>query len=375
MKRIVRLTLPLALGGLLASCGMSPQERFERGKASYAAHKYNEARVDFSAVLQSEPENAAAMGRLVHTFLAMENPVAAQGMLDRMADLGKLPPDAAVLYADADYRLGDFDKAISRVENIKSSEAYRILANSLLATGKEDTAVEAFAKGRNAPGPKGDLLAANVQYLLVRGKYAQATELANLAIRYRPVTHDSYMAMGNVATSQKRPKEALVWYTRALKAYPESRSALIARITTLGMLERYDELRPLLKSALARSSNDPELIYLDAVLAAEGGKWDKVRDLLQPMEMNLSNMPMANMLYSKAMMELGHGEQARIRLSSQLLRDPGNRDVRLLLAQAKMAVGDADGAVETLQPVVDGNDATKEERALFAKAEAAAGGA
>lgn len=68
-------------------------------------------------------------------------------------------------------------------------------------------------------------------------------------------------------------------------------------------------------------------------------------------------------------MRLGQVEQARTRLSSQLLREPDNRRVRLLLGEAKLTAMDPEGALVVLAPIADLPDASAQERAMLAKAE------
>ena len=83
-------------------------------------------------------------------------------------------------------------------------------------------------------------------------------------------------------------------------------------------------------------------------------------------------MPNSNALYAEALMRLGQADQARVRLTSQLLREPENRRVRVLLGEARLAADDVEGALETLAPVASWTDASKHERELLAEAEARA---
>lgn len=139
-------------------------------------------------------------------------------------------------------------------------------------------------------------------------------------------------------------------------------------------LKRFDQARALVIAGRAASPQDTDLLFFEARLAAEAKNWAKVRDLLQPYETSLETMPLANALYAEALMRLGQKDQARVRLSSQLLREPDNRRVRVLLGEVKLALEDADGALETLAPVADWPDAGARERNLLAEAEARASG-
>lgn len=374
MKRAIRLTFPIAAAVMLASCGLSPEEHFSRGEKALAGHRYNAARIDFLEVLQAEPDHAPAMDRLVQIYLAQGNAIAAKGMLDRMARDGRLSDEAPVYYGEAAL-LGDrFDEALDRVDTLRSAESYRIRALSYLGKGEPERAEEAFAVGRGAPGVNGRLLAAYARYMMGKNELAAARGLAERAARSKPVGQDALIVNAEIAQAQDRNADALEWYDRTLKLYPESRSALLGKIESLGRMGRTDEVRPLVADARKHYPGDPGFIYYEALLAAQDNDWSRVRDLLQPLETVLDGLPLANMLYAKSMLELGHGEQARIRLASQLLREPENRQARLLLAQTQLAVGDTQGAAATLQPVAGREDATREELALVAKVEQAADG-
>ncbi len=375
MNNAIRLTMPILAAGLLASCGPSPKERFERAQQAFAEHRYDAARLDYTSVLREDSTNLEAMDGLVRTFLALENPIAAKGMLDRMARRGGLPDDAPVLYGEAALLATRYDEALQRVKGVNSAGAYRVKALAHLRRGETEEAGQAFMAGQSAPGPKAKLLASYAQYMIAQGEPARAAELAAMAAKAEPFAHDVMIANAEVAMANNRQKDALDWYDRCIKRYPESRAALLGKIAALGSLGQTKKIRPLLDDGLRRFGGDPDFVYFNALLAAENKEWSKVRAILQPLESVLDGLPMANTLYARAMLEMGHAEQARIRLTSQLLRDPDNRNARLLLARAQMALGEPAEAVETLSPLAALSDVTEEERALMAEVWAAASGA
>lgn len=368
MRNIIRSTVPLALALLLAGCGSSPEERLARGEKAYGAHDYATARIDLGSVIQEEPENPRALELQARTFLALADPVAASGMLDRLDRLGKLPKDAAVLRGEIDLMRGRYDDAIETVANNRSAEAYRVKALAHIGKDEPDKAAEAFAAGENAPGNQGRLLADYAGFQLGAGNMSEARRLADLAARQKPRSLNSYLTSGDVLATDNQLEKALKVFEAGQKAYPQSRAPLLGRIRALGALGRVDDLRALVKDSLAKTPDDPDLIYFDARLDALDGNWRAVREKLQAHEHALEQQPEANALYAKALLELGQAEQARLRLSSQLLREPANRQVRLLLGETKLRLGDASGAAETLQPFDEMPNATNEELELLARA-------
>ncbi|NYH94185.1 tetratricopeptide repeat protein [Novosphingobium marinum] len=367
------MTLPLAAAVLLTACGVTPEERFERAQAAFEAHRYSEARLDLVTAIKDDPANVQALEMLARTHLALQDPVSAAAVLDRLAATGKLPADAHNLYAETDLMRGQFDKALERVAGDESAEAFRIRALAHVGREDLDAAAKAFAEGAQARGAKGRLLADYAHFRMAQDDLEGAAKLASKALAEKPEALQAIIVNADVAMARGRTADALRFYDRALAAYPESRAATIGRIGVLGETGRLDEVRTLVSGALERNPQDPDFTYFAALLASEDGDWGKVRKMLQPLEQTLEGRPAANMLYAKAMMELGHAEQARIRLSSLALREPGDRDVTRLLGEAKLKSGDASGALETLRPLAARPDAKPEELALVAKAAREAG--
>jgi tetratricopeptide (TPR) repeat protein len=259
------------------------------------------------------------------------------------------------------------------MESAESAEAYRLMALAYIGKGMPEKSDELFAAGMNAPGEKGRLLADYAHLQLEKGNAKRAAELAGMAAAIKPRVLGSYLVSADIAVADGKPAAALAGYESALQYYPESRAALLGKIGVLGGLGKIEQLRPLVENALEKAPGDTDLLYLKARIAAEDEKWGEVRDILQPFEAQLEGLPLANSLYSKSLIEIGQVEQARMRLNSQILRDPSDRQARMLLAEAKLASDDAKGAVETLRPLAARPDATSEELALVSKAARAAG--
>lgn len=373
MMHATRLGIPFAAALFLAGCGASPEERLARAEKAYAAHDYSAARVDLASIVQETPENARALELLARTYIDLSDPVSADAALKRLARLGKLPKDAPVLDGNIDLLQGRYDDALAAVANDGTAEAWRVRALAHIGKGESDEAVKAFAAGERAPGSRGRLLADYASFQLHAGNLAEARRLADLAASEKPRPLNSYLTSGDLLAASNELGRALAVFEAGMKDYPESRAALVGKIRVLDALGRTDEVRELVAKSLSADPADLGLVYLDARLDALGGKWQKVRDKLQAHEDKLEQQPQANALYAKALLELGQGEQARIRLFSQVLREPGNRQARLLLGETKLRLGDSGGAVETLTPFGAMPGATGEELGLLARAYREAG--
>lgn len=373
MKHSTRMAIPLAAALLLAGCGASPEERLARAEKAYAAHAYSEARVDLASILQEAPENARALELLARTYIDLSDPFSAEAMLKRLTRLGRLPKDAPVLDGNIDLMQGRYDDALAAVANDATAEGWRVRALAHIGKGEADEAAKAFAAGEKAVGSRGRLLADYANFQFKAGNLPEARRLAELAAREKPRPLNSYLTSGDLLAANNELGRALAVFEAGLKDYPESRAALVGRIKVLDTLGRTGEVRELVAKSLSANPDDIDFIYFDARLDALDGKWRKVREKLQAHEDELQRQPHANALYAKALLELGQGEQARLRLSSQLLREPGNRQTRVLLGETELRLGDSAGAIETLKPFAQMPGATPEELGLLARAHKTAG--
>lgn len=346
----------------------------ERGEEALAEHRYSHARPDFQAILQDDPGNARAQAALVRVHIAQDDPTSALAILNDMARRGAQPRDADLLRGEVNLMLGRYDDALAAVARDRSAEAWRIRAIAHTGRNEPEQVLSAFESGLRATGPRARFMADLARFRLERGELQVARDLARQALRADPTNLSALMVSGDAALAAGRFRPALGWYARASRRYPESRPALLGRIAMLGQLKRFDEARRLVTAARAIAPQDTDLLYYEAKIAADTKDWAQARELLQPYETSLESMPVANALYAEALMRLGQEDQARVRLSSQLLREPENRRVRMLLGEAKLAVEDPEGALETLAPVAEWPDASAKERKLLAEAEARASG-
>jgi len=173
------------------------------------------------------------------------------------------------------------------------------------------------------------------------------------------------LVLARVALAEDRPQEALNAYDRILKIYPGRLEVIIGKIGALGDLGRYGQIEPLIAQAEAIEPGNPRLLYFRARLAGERHEWSRVRELLQPRESELDQWPDTQLLYGRALLELGLVAQARARLTPLLLHEPVRPVVRYFLAKAQLADDDPQAAAETLKPIVETPDATAQVLALF----------
>ena len=93
MRRRPIVTISAAAALWLVGCSADPGDQFARAQDAFAAHRYDEARIDLVSALQQEPENVAMLELLARTQLSLGDGEGAQATLDRLA-AGRCPAAA-----------------------------------------------------------------------------------------------------------------------------------------------------------------------------------------------------------------------------------------------------------------------------------------
>lgn len=373
MRRRPIVTISAAAALWLVGCSADPGDQFARAQDAFAAHRYDEARIDLVSALQQEPENVAMLELLARTQLSLGDGEGAQATLDRLAAVDGLPGDAPLLRGEAALLRGQFGEALSAVEDASGAEAWRIRAIARVGQGDPEAAAVAFGEGAALERPTARLLADYAIFALGNGALARARELADRAIAIDRNQIDALLANARVAVAEGDLGTALDAYVAARAAYPENRAALLGEAGVLGDLDRLDEMEQLIERAAEQAPDDPAVVYLRGRLAGERGEWAEVRRLFQLNERRLEGRDDAQILYAEALLELDQSELALARLRPVLRRDPRNVYARRLLTRAMIATGDGAGALSAIRPIADRAEASQTDLVLAARAARLAG--
>lgn len=366
-RNVVIAVLALSLG----ACGISPEERLDRAREAYAAHLFTEARLDLATVLEEDGNDPAALELFARTLLQLGDGEGAAAALHRLHETERVPEDFVTLMAEAELLRGQYAAALDLARTLDTAEGSRIAALAHVGQGDGVAAQQAFEQGLEQEGDRSRLLSDYALFMLAAGDPTAAQRLAEEALELAPLGLDPLIARARVAQARGDLATALADYEAAGQAWPESRAAALGRIGVLGDLGRLAEARPLVADLARRIPGDPDVAYLQARLAAEDADWSEVRAILQSYEAREDARQ--QLLYARALVELGLLEQAMPRLTALLRHAPDNDAVRRLLAHAQLASGDADSALSTIRPLAQGTRSTAADVALLSEAARATG--
>ena len=366
MKKATQFLVATMLAGSLAACSVSPEERLERAQQAFATGDFAAAKIDLTAYLKEKTNDGEALRLLARTQLELGDGEGATNSLERLKSLGNWSDEDTILMAEAALLSGHPNKVAELVAGLDSAEAARVTALAHLANDDSQAAYDAFDKGLGANGPKARLRAEFARFYLSYGDLGAARSMIEAAKGEDPSQVDVQIADAQISAAQGRPKAALKAFDKVLKSHPANRVALLGRVAALGDMARLDDAQAQL-DAMSMQPGDIDFAFLSAKIASERGEWDKVREVLQPLETQIQQKPQVAMLYGLALTKSGQPEQARSYLAPLIRKFPQSRSLRVSVAEAEFAANDARSAFDTMQPVADRPDASREELALMGK--------
>jgi len=362
-----RLLCAAALLLAASACDTPPVDRAAAAEA-FARQDYLAARDGAQVELRADPADIGALELLVRAQLAVGEGANALASLDRLAALGDVPEDAALLRAEARLQMGDTDAVRALVANDNRADAWRLRALAAALDGDEAAARDAFARGRAAQGDKLRLYAAEASFHLARDDADAAREAVALAQRAAPERIETLYVTARLAQLDGDAELASRAFLAILETAPYDRPALLGAVVELGKQNRIDLLRPLVARGSEAYPGDSDFVFLTARLRAHDGDWQGVREILQARESELPSHPQARGLYAEALLELGQLELARSHIAPLYRALPDDPQAARIYARVLLEMGDAAAARRVIAPVAARPDALPEDRELAARA-------
>ncbi len=358
------LLLAAAMLFTLAACDSPLSDPAADAAAAFEAQDYLAARDHAQAALREEPGNVEALELLARAQIAVGEGGNALATLDRLKAAEGAPADLALLQAEANLQMGDAAAMLTLLEGDDSAESWRLRALAAALGGDDAATLAAFAKGRDAPGDKVRLYAAEASWFLARGDADGARPAVALAQQAAPKRLETLFVTAKLAQIDGDSDMASRAFLAILELAPNDRPALLGAIAEMGELGRVDLLRPLVERGAKAFPGDPEFIFLTARLLAQDGDWQGVRDMLQAREWALAAHPDSRGLYAEALLNLGQVELARTHIAPLYRAYSANPQIARVYAKVMLAAGDHAEAGRAIAPLVAGPDALAEDREL-----------
>ena len=376
---LLRVLLALSAVALVvivaASVRNALADPLERGRSALAAGDYRSAQVDFLAVLDARPGDAAARIDLARALNRLGRGVEAERHLLRAQELGASEAVVRVELARARLVQGRAADAVDTlrgaVPRAEQTQAFIVAGQANYRLGRGDAAGRAFALA--VESGEADAYIAVSRWRLAEQDMLQAEDAANQAWQRAPRSPEALLARADVVLARGGPVVALPWYEAALAAQPGHLDALIGYAAALGEAGRARDMLGPLRQAAQLEPNNPRILYLQAAVAARGGEPGLARTLLNRIRGSEADRPGVLMLRATSELMLGAPVAARNAAARLLEIQPDNRPARRLLALALAQEGNARGVIDSVDPVTIRADADAWSLLMLSRAFAAIG--
>ena len=308
------------------------------------------------------PENDELRVTLAKVALMLSDPNTARAVLIDVGPDSEHHITALVLRSEADLKLGDFDRAVSTLDEAERlypdrPEARIARIGTLLKEGHLEEAREALAAAREplrAAGQEDVLLGLEIGVLGAQAEEDPETAVAGLRelAESHPDEPKVWAALVQVVIQSGRPREAITLLRDAIDEDPERLYLYVPLANLLQSDGRPDEALGLLKQLIERSPTPSAYLALARHHISQP---EASEEALAALEEGLEAFPENPMLRhadAEAKLGLVGGEAARDAVETYRDRFPEDPNGEYLQARLDLAEGRTGAAIERLTAVM-----------------------
>jgi len=166
------------------------------------------------------------------------------------------------------------------------------------------------------------------------GEHVQALEAAEYATQVGPKHAPALLLRAQLVRDAHGLTDSLPWFEAAVEADPDNREALAEYAATLGDAGYFAEMLEVTRALTDIAPDDPQALYLKAVLAARGGNPVLAKSLAGRSGLVEQGVPSAMMLDALIDLSERNHDSASDTLSALADKQPGNGRVAELLARS-----------------------------------------
>ena len=334
------------LGSETASATPARAETFyEDALRKFERQEFRAAAIQLKNALQQDKRMVAAQVLLARTLLKTGDLTAADAAFEEALKQGADPSTIALPLAQLYLGLGRADLVIERIDPSKLPADVKVQVLSLRGTafgelGKTALASRTFEEARTVDPRSSIPLIAETSFLLARGNFDRARELAAKAVEITPNDGDAWNLHAAALHATRDLQRALAAYGKALAIEPRHLDARVARASLLIDLQQSVEAEADLAYLKRHAPGEPRAAYMRAVIASRKGdekaviagltEVSRLIDSLSPSW--LAGREQLLMLGALAAHGLGNLEKARGYLNHVLVRNSRNLGAKKLFA-------------------------------------------
>lgn len=330
-----------------------------RGREAYAAGDYRSARVDLTAAIAGQ-DTAAARLDLARALVALGRGDEAGRQLDRALALGADEASTTVLRAETRLLAGDAEGALGVLHQPvaagQTADAARVAALAHWRAGRLASADLAFTRAIQGGASVRSWIDL-ARYRLAEQDLVGADNAVAEALTLAPRHLAAGTLKAQIVRTRGGPVVSLPWYEAVLRENPRHIPALLGYAAALGEAGRYSPMLDALTTVEGIEPRNPDLLFLQAAVAARGGEPALARTLISRIQGPLRDRPDFLLLKSAVEMSLDAPVLAGQTAARLVAMQPDNRRARRLLALALARADDLRGAVLVIDPITTAPDA------------------
>lgn len=291
----------------------------------------------------SDPPPAVPPLARAQQALAVQDGLGAEIVLQEMLAAGTPEAEVAAYLGEAELQQDQIAEARRWLEPgsftaATSGLGFHMLGRVRVREGDLPGAGQAFDRALEFIPDSPDLWVDIGRLRYLGGEQKQALEASIRAAQLGPDNIAALQFRAQLIRDADGLAAALPWYEAALKRKPDNLVLLGDYAATLGDLGEYRDMLVVVRKMIALDEDSPRAFYLQAVLAARGGRFDLARYLLDRSGSLQNEQPAAMLLSAIVDLETGNYASASQRLDRLERMQPDNARVRLLAARS-LALG------------------------------------
>ncbi|MBI4986755.1 MAG: tetratricopeptide repeat protein [Rhodocyclales bacterium] len=304
--------------------------RLAYARALVGEKRYDEARGEFTKLLDENPDNSDVIYAVAVLSLQLNEPALAEKHLKRLVELGYAESDSARLYLGqiAEERKS-WDEAVQWYSGVAAGEQYLAaqmrLANALFKSGKLDDARRSLRQAQAGnPRERAQLVLAEAQLLRDAGRHADAYGVLEAGLAAAPNQPDLLYEAALTAERLGRKDAAERDLRLLIQVKPDHAHAYNALgYSLVERGERFDEAQQLIDKALQLSPDDPYILDSKGWLLYRKGDVSGALDVLQK-ALALRADPEIAAHYGEVLWIVGRRDEARKAWNDAVKASPGN---------------------------------------------------
>lgn len=354
--------LVFALGGITACDRLrnySEQELVQRAKDFQNKGDLKASVIELKNALQKNPSNTEARWLLGEIYIQTGQGNEAEKELLKARQLGVEPESLVVPLGQAHILLRQYAKVLDEVRPSEKTSTrnfakiLQIRGDALYGLGKYVEACAAFADSLSKDSAYVPAYWGLAKCAVGKGDANLARAQLAAAFKLEPKNVGTWLLLGDMERSLKRPSEAEAAYSQILKLQPNNVAALTNRAMVSIGLGHHDSAQKDIKKL---HELEPRMLmarYLQGLLYYNLGNFKAAREeLLEVLRIEQNHVPTL-LLAGSVAYAMGNYQEAETRLSGVLARLPRELQVRKLLAATQLRLDLVGKALETLSPALD----------------------